>query len=149
MSSQIFSETSFSEISLTAKKKNKRISLTPLIDAVFILLLFFMLTANFTQQHIQSLNSLGDSNDASKSSQNIIILNRFGEMLVLDDSYLPQNIEFTSNIDHVLTASDLKLPFVILPYQDTSVQFIVTMIERLQRHKINDVTIGQSIEAIN
>jgi len=48
---------------LVASETTRRrsvISLTPLIDVVFILLLFFMLASNFSQQRSVSMNSLGD-----------------------------------------------------------------------------------------
>ncbi len=45
------------KLAITAPKSKSRISLTPLIDVVFILLLFFMLTSTFSDRFVLGLNS--------------------------------------------------------------------------------------------
>lgn len=48
-------------LELSTKRRRSVISLTPLIDVVFILLLFFMLASNFSQERSLSLISQSNS----------------------------------------------------------------------------------------
>lgn len=45
------------KLAITAPRPKSRISLTPLIDVVFILLLFFMLTSTFSDRFVMGLNA--------------------------------------------------------------------------------------------
>ncbi|MFT5045378.1 MAG: biopolymer transport protein ExbD [Porticoccaceae bacterium] len=47
-------------LDLQTTRRRSVISLTPLIDVVFILLLFFMLASNFSQERSVSWNSVGE-----------------------------------------------------------------------------------------
>ncbi|MFK8076305.1 MAG: ExbD/TolR family protein [Granulosicoccus sp.] len=51
-------------LNLATKRRRSVISLTPLIDVVFILLLFFMLASNFSQERSLSLISQSHSSSA-------------------------------------------------------------------------------------
>lgn len=51
-------------LELSTKRSRSVISLTPLIDVVFILLLFFMLASNFSQERSLSLISQSNSSSA-------------------------------------------------------------------------------------
>ena len=51
-------------LELSTKRRRSVISLTPLIDVVFILLLFFMLASNFSQERSLSLISQSNSSSA-------------------------------------------------------------------------------------
>ncbi len=51
-------------LELSTKRSRSVISLTPLIDVVFILLLFFMLASNFSQERSLSLISQSNSSTA-------------------------------------------------------------------------------------
>lgn len=51
-------------LELSTKRRRSVISLTPLIDVVFILLLFFMLASNFSQERSLSLISQSNSSTA-------------------------------------------------------------------------------------
>jgi len=68
------------QIATAAKKKNL-ISLTPLIDIVFILLVFFMLVTNFTRYSYISMNiSQDESDNIEIKSSSIIGLSATGEI---------------------------------------------------------------------
>lgn len=51
-------------LEFTTKRRSSAISLTPLIDVVFILLLFFMLASNFSQERSLSIASQSPANPA-------------------------------------------------------------------------------------
>ncbi len=51
-------------LELSTKRRRSVISLTPLIDVVFILLLFFMLASNFSQERSLSIISQSNSSTA-------------------------------------------------------------------------------------
>jgi len=55
------------------RRRNQAISLTPLIDVVFILLVFFMLASNFTQLRMITLHVPGGTQGASMERNAILI----------------------------------------------------------------------------
>ena len=58
---------------LSAPRKKSLVNLTPLIDVVFILLIFFMLASNFIQWHYIEL-SVGDASDIDIDYEKISII---------------------------------------------------------------------------
>jgi biopolymer transport protein ExbD len=53
-------------LDLPTPRRRSVISLTPLIDVVFILLLFFMLASNFSQERSVSWNSVGEGRNLAE-----------------------------------------------------------------------------------
>lgn len=56
-------------LELSTKRRRSGISLTPLIDVVFILLLFFMLASNFSQERSLSLISQSNSSKSAVDTE--------------------------------------------------------------------------------
>jgi len=52
-------------LSLPRRRRPARIGITPLVDVVFILMIFFMLASTFTQERQIVLNSSGDGAGAN------------------------------------------------------------------------------------
>ena len=60
-------------------RNNRLVSMTPLIDVVFILLLFFMLVSNFQQWRGMPLNLAGQQNNPEQQSRLIgVQIGRYG-----------------------------------------------------------------------
>jgi len=71
-------------------RRQARIGLTPLIDVVFILLLFFMLTTRFGQQQAMELNLRADGDGTSSTVSDTVILrlDASGSVVMPDGSTL-------------------------------------------------------------
>ena len=79
-------------------RRKNIISLTPLIDIVFILLVFFMLTSSFNRQTSLDLQQ-AESSQATSDVQNYRVLTVTGEGLLLEDKTLitPENLDVWVN----------------------------------------------------
>lgn len=109
------------------QRKARRISLTALIDVVFILLMFFMLTSTFSQWKSVDFHSPVASNEPSADQPALWVLAVDGSLRSVDDSRL---IAAGKAIDPSAFAADAVL--VLLPEADASVQTIVTRLEELK-----------------
>ena len=120
-----------------AERRASAISLTPLIDVVFILLLFFMLTSTFVRQKQLELSSLTSSATAVYEKPQQVELNPAGEYRLLGHSggYVA--------IGELLDAVDLQLPTVLRPAGEASVQQVVAALNQLKSAGLSTIRLGQ------
>lgn len=73
------------------------LNLTPLIDIVFLLLIFFMLTSHFIEERVVpvELPTADSSGDSDKSRFVEVVVTRTGELLVDGSPVLPGELEQT------------------------------------------------------
>lgn len=130
-------------MSLLQQRKPKRIGLTALIDAVFILLLFFMLSSTFTTYNsieLQSSNSNNSSADQNQNDTQFIVL-------YPDDSVARRESRGTRlEAAKLLQSMDKQNPVIVLPISQTNVQSIVTLLTNVKAAGFNNVTLGSPIE---
>ncbi len=120
---------------LYASPKRRGVGLTSLIDVVFILLLFFMLTSSFTRQQQLTLASpVASSTAAPETPQRVALsanaeLSQWGQSKALTDGAL-------------IAGFDRNIPLVISASETTSVQIIVSTLLRLDTLGFSQVSIG-------
>ena len=118
-----------------------RISLTPIIDVVFILLIFFMLASNF--------NKIGElemdmSKETSQSSNEEIKVIRL--IVEQTDSVISNGKRYDD--DELLTMIRLAIKgasrysLVLTAKNDVTYQRYLTVMNYLRKNKIENVTIG-------
>ncbi|RAU17509.1 biopolymer transporter ExbD [Nitrincola tibetensis] len=120
------------QLNLNKGIRRKTISMTPLIDVVFILLLFFMLTSSFIKWQQMQLAVSGPSATSVATSDNPPLIARLSS----DGQVSLGGENFLSNEDEALKAFiDRHEPSRILLTTDeeTSIQQIVSLIDRFQR----------------
>ena len=91
-------------IVLKRKKKEVRLNLSPLIDVVFLLLIFFMITANFSKRSVIEVN-LPDARNvnvkSSKKESDIITINSNNNIFLngkaIDLKYLKEYVFYSKN----------------------------------------------------
>lgn len=120
---------------LVSTRARKKISLTALIDVVFILLMFFMLTSSFSQWQAVDLAAPASAPAATVNEPQIIYLNPEGKFTLV-------------NGDHVSAANlavqfDLAQSVIIIPAPETALQTLVTGIEALKQSGFARVTLGK------
>lgn len=122
--------------------KKRRISLTALIDVVFILLLFFMLTTSFS--HWRAINvSTATSIKADQSKETMSLLLMPNEAVEV----YARNSKFDSYQD--IKIADLGLgkaneAVVLLPHQDVPLQLLLDVMQHLKAVGLKNVSIGHS-----
>lgn len=117
---------------LPARRQPLTISLTSLIDVVFILLMFFMLTSSFTPLRALELQD-GSGDAAGADEATLLLLDSHGEL-------------FTANGQAVTDLLGLRPPLVLAAVGDTRIQQLVTALERLQQAGLQ-VSVGDSLPA--
>lgn len=121
--------------SLYVTPKRRRIGLTSLIDVVFILLLFFMLTSTFTRRQQLSLASPVTSSSADPEPPQRLSLSasanlrHWGQTPPLTDQSL-------------IEIFDRNKPLVISASEETSVQTIVSALTHLDHLGFKQLSIG-------
>lgn len=135
---------------LTPPLKNKKpIGLTALIDVVFILLLFFMLTTTFNRWALMPLNSTyGKKLTNDNARVNKIILREDNHFAILTNAVYKEDILFSNDTAILLENMNTEEETILIPYKETTIQSIIYFIEQLNTAGINNVNLVSSIEKI-
>lgn len=123
--------------SVLQARKGKKISLTALIDVVFILLMFFMLTSTFSQWKALPLPAAKASATASNELPALILVYSNGDIRVLKDSLSPVLESFE---DVLTTVGDKAI--VISAEENANVKSILSLVDQLNA-SVRTFTLGQ------
>ncbi len=117
------------------RSTNVHIDLTSLIDVVFILLLFFILTTSFSRESVIRIN-LPEANAEAASTNPVTI----AVLVANDGTYAVNGRTLASNsVDSLMqaitdiSAGDNMLPVLITADADTSHQSVVTAMDAVAR----------------
>lgn len=122
---------------LSAFKRSKAISLTPLIDVVFILLMFFMLTTSFIKEKQIELSSPVASTNQAVVAPQVVWLDSLGGLRL--ESPAAQVLADNT----LLSRIDREHPVVISPAAGADIQGIVTALTRLKGLGIEQLSLGR------
>tara|TARA_R110002167_G_scaffold187612_5_gene388913 strand:+ start:5166 stop:5561 length:396 start_codon:yes stop_codon:yes gene_type:complete len=125
-------------LELASQRRRKMISLTPLIDVVFILLLFFMLSSNFTRWHQINLQSATSSESQTPDLRILKIESNQGE-LSFNGSRL--SMTDTDGIQK-LVAKNQQATFVITVVEGIKIQVMVDLLDQLKRSGATRVSLA-------
>lgn len=125
---------------LQKPKRKTGISLTALIDVVFILLMFFMLTSTFIEQQQLTLNTPAISQQASDSNSQLLVIHEHGGHTFYNDSAHP--LQDWAQLTGLLNSNE---PLVILPEKRVTLARIVEVMEDIKAQGATTLTLGQSV----
>lgn len=115
---------------LPAAPRKSLVNLTPLIDVVFILLIFFMLASNFIRWHYIEL-SVGEVAEIEINHDDVSIITiKNSNTFLLNDAELPLD-QIISKVRQRVR-NHLDHPIAIHPDKDTQVQAVVDVLSRLK-----------------
>ncbi|MCB1872920.1 MAG: biopolymer transporter ExbD [Gammaproteobacteria bacterium] len=127
-------------LELPATRKRRLVSMTPLIDVVFILLLFFMLASNFQQWRSMPLNLAGQTEKPNELEPNFNVnIGQDGE-LTLEDS--PVELENLTQMLLERVAGGANPRILIKTDAATELQTLVHVIDRISAAGISQITLG-------
>lgn len=103
------------------------VDLTPLIDVVFLLLIFFMVSTTFTREsHLRVDLPEASGNPAETEVRQVdVVVNAEGQYYVNDKALINNQRETLQRAVSELTAGDTSLPFIITADARTSHQYVV------------------------
>ena len=120
-----------------------RISLTPIIDVVFILLIFFMLATNFQSFNQTDIKLSSEQAIISQSDKRIYLV----EFTKNGEFKLNKEIMSQRSIKNQILDSktnDEEYMVVIKGDKDTEIQDVLSVIADFKKNEINEITIGIS-----
>ena len=120
-----------------------RISLTPIIDVVFILLIFFMLATNFQSFNQTDIKLSSEQASISQSDKRIYLV----EFTKNGEFKLNKEIMSQRSIKNQILDSktnDEEYMVVIKGDKDTEIQDVLNVIADFKKNEINEITIGIS-----
>lgn len=123
---------------LRTPRRRSGISLTALIDCVFILLLFFMLSSSFSQW--RAVNLQAPVADAAQSAEEPQVV-----LLGADASLRLRGGDFHASDYRDLTGLpglDAQRAVVLVPAADASLQDIVAALEKMQALGLSKLVLG-------
>ena len=118
-----------------------RISLTPVIDVVFILLIFFMLASNFNKIGEIDMDMTKETNSASKEDIKIIELLIRQDETVISEGKVYDDNELVTMIKH-LTKDKSKYSIILTSKKDVTYQRFLYLMNFLKNNEINNINLG-------
>ena len=127
-------------MSLPAAPRKSLVNLTPLIDVVFILLIFFMLASNFVRWHYIEL-AVGEVAEIEINHDDVSIITiKNNSIFLLNDAELPLDKIISKVRQRV--RNHLDHPIAIHPDKDTQVQAVVDVLSRLKDFAGSNISIA-------
>ena len=107
------------------------VNLTPLIDVVFLLLIFFMVSTTFTKESHLEIDLPQSSADPAKPSVKEIevVISAKGDYSINDRTLVNNQEETLKKAVEKLSNGDTKLPFIITADAKTSHEFVVRVMD--------------------
>ena len=118
-----------------------KISLTPVIDVVFILLIFFMLASNFNKVGEVNMNMNKESTTSSKEDIKIIKLLVRQDETVLTEGKVYGDNEIL-NMINLAIVDVAKYSIILTTEDDVTYQRFMNIISYLKNNKLDNVSIG-------
>ena len=121
-----------------------RISLTPIIDVVFILLIFFMLATNFQSFNKTDIKLSNESASMAQSDKQIYLVefNKKGEYKLNNKNL--SLVDVKNKIVEGIKENEDEYMVVIKGSKDTDVQDVLNVIAKFKLNQINNITLGIS-----
>ena len=120
------------------KSNRTKIILTPMIDVLFIILIFFMLVSNFNLNRGISLQS-GSSSEASLSRHTLAVVDLNEIRISLNGVEVERN--FLVQKLHKLSKNNDEIQIFLRPSGEFSVQNIINLIDELTAEGLSNIYI--------
>ena len=118
-----------------------KINLTPIIDVVFILLIFFMLATNFQKFSKTDINLSSETASISQSEKKIFLIEFIeNNKFLLNDEELPYDTIKKTILNSNLNEDEYIV--VAKPSGKTNLQQTLDIIADLTRSKIKNISLG-------
>lgn len=118
-----------------------KISLTPIIDVVFILLIFFMLASNFNKVGELDMNISRESTQSSDDDIKIIKLLVRQDQSVVSEGKIYEDNDLPTMLRLAIKDSN-KYSIILTAKNDVTYQRYLSLMSMLKDNKLDNVSIG-------
>ena len=133
----IISKIMLNDIFLKTNIKKKKINIIPLIDIIFLMLIFFMLATNFNQNEEIDFSIIKNSNEKNIDKKTLkIILKDSGNIIV--NSKLINNQYVKKNIEKIWENNSYK-EIIILNEENVKTQTLIDLMDDLKQIGIKNI----------
>jgi len=130
-----------SEAEEATRKRRSLVILTPLVDVVFILLIFFMLASSFSDYRVIGLLTPVGTKQSLGSEVPSAVLIRVSRNGSLDLSGKPMSIVNIAQEVSTRSRADETLNFLVQPNPGVSLQQVVSVVDLLKTSGANNVSL--------
>jgi biopolymer transport protein ExbD len=122
---------------INIQKKNIKINIIPLIDIIFLMLVFFMLATNFSEKKEISFKLKQNIEILNDSQENLLIYIRNNSFVINEDSINNGNVE-----EKVLSYWNSKnfKNIIILNDKNSNLQKLIFILDILKKNEIKNVS---------
>ncbi|NVK21825.1 MAG: biopolymer transporter ExbD [Kangiellaceae bacterium] len=128
---------------LKKRKEDLQLNLTPLIDVVFLLLIFFMVSTSFKKETKISLDLPEANGEMLEQEQQLVevSINKAGEIFVNGEGLINKQLE-TIKSAILQSSTDNKTPVVIHADADAPYQAVITVMDAAGQVGFNNLTLA-------
>ena len=122
---------------INIKKKNIKINIIPLIDIIFLMLVFFMLATNFSEKKEISFKLKQNIEILNDSQENLLIYIKNNSFVINEESIKKVSLE-----EKVLSYWNSKnyKNIIILNDKDSNLQELILILDILKKNEIKNVS---------
>jgi len=121
-------------------EKDAGVDMTPMLDIVFILLIFFIVTTSFVKERGFLVKKSESSKASGKKSNNIMI--HIDENSIVYFNTKPVDLErLPARVEHFLANHPSKI-IILRPHKNTNYQKVVEVLDQLNQFKKLTITMG-------
>ena len=122
---------------INIKKKNIKINIIPLIDIIFLMLVFFMLATNFSEKKEISFKLKQDIETLNDNQENLFIYIKNNSFVINEESIKNGSLE-----EKVLSywISKNYKNIIILNDKDSNLQELILILDILKKNEIKNVS---------
>lgn len=114
------------------RRRRSMVILTPLVDVVFILLVFFMLVSSFSDDRVINMLTPAAAKEATASESLGVVLIRIGRDGALNISGLPTTQVQLAQEVALRSVGDTKYSYLVQPGTGVSLQEVVSIVDLLK-----------------
>ena len=122
---------------INIQKKNIKINIIPLIDIIFLMLVFFMLATNFSEKKEISFKLKQNIETLNDNQENLIILIKNNSFIINEDSITINKIE--EKVLNYWNSKNYK-NIIILNDKNSNLQKLILILDILKKNKIKNVS---------
>lgn len=127
-------------ILLKKQKKNTEINVAPLIDIVFLLLIFFMLTSEFTDFKTIDMISPNKSNTTIQKSELPIVINLSANGTIEIDNVNVDLMDLSSTVkDKLMNSKNDKV--IISTLNETKINLLINIVDAIRSLGIENIAL--------
>lgn len=127
-------------ILLKKQKKNTEINVAPLIDIVFLLLIFFMLTSEFTDFKTIDMISPNKSSTIIQKSELPIVINLSANGIIEIDNVNVDLMDLSSTVkDKLMNSKNNKV--IISTLNETKINLLINIVDAIRSLGIENIAL--------